>query len=45
MVEEGSLGDVLNVGCKFEGVVQNDTEALDLGGEGYRESIDDDVVW
>ena len=41
-VEEGSPGDVFNVRCKREGAVQSDAEALDLGGEGYREPVDDD---
>jgi len=50
MLEERSPGVVLNMGSKWKGAVQNDAEALDLGGEGCRESVDDDgwswgVLW
>ena len=41
-MEESSPGVVLNVRCQREGAVRDDAEALDLGGEGYWESVDDD---
>ena len=41
-MKEGSPGDVFNVRCKLEGAVQSDAEALYLGGEGHRESVDVD---
>ena len=43
MVEENCPWDVIYVRCKGKGVIQNDTEALHLAGERYREAIDDDV--
>lgn len=42
-VEKSRPGDVFYVGCKGEGTVQNDAEALDLGGKWNRETVYDDV--
>ena len=42
-MEKSGPGDVFDVGCKGEGVVEDDAEAFDLGGEWDREIVNDDV--